>query len=280
MEIATSCICCGGTRLPATSAVLMPFVANRVFGWEPVEITEEWGMRDLARGHAYPLCNTLRCETCGAVFLDMRFSDAELGRLYRNYRDETYTKTRERYEPDYRGRNELLVAGSTYLAIVEAFLLKHLPRPARLLDWGGDTGLNTPFAGALEVHHVYDISDKPTVGNAERIDAVATTDAYDLVVCSNVLEHVSWPAQTIASLASLLSDDSALYIEVPYEEVMRTGGPVVKRHWHEHVNFFTPDSLRELMQRSGLRVVDSIELVVNAGGKDAHAMGVLARRAR
>ena len=50
MKIATRCVCCDGQALSATPAVLMPFLAYRIFGWEPVAVTPEWGLRDLAPG--------------------------------------------------------------------------------------------------------------------------------------------------------------------------------------------------------------------------------------
>ena len=280
MNIARQCICCDSDRLAATPAVLMPFVAKRVFNWDPVEITSDWGMRDLEIGHAYSVCNTLRCEECGVVFLDMRFSENEMAALYRNYRDEAYTLTRERFEPGYRLRNEILVEGSTYLGAVETFLSAHVRPPIRLLDWGGDTGRNTPFSGQLATHHVYDISGKATVSGASRVDAEALERGmYDLIVCSNVIEHVPYPSHTIEAMTRLLSDETVLYIEVPYEDVMRAAAAagqttVEKKHWHEHINFFTPRSLEVLLRRCGLEVVAMTTLEVNAGGKDAHALGL------
>ncbi|HYH07584.1 MAG TPA: class I SAM-dependent methyltransferase [Thermoanaerobaculia bacterium] len=282
MKIAKHCICCDGVRLTATPAVLMPFVAKRVFDWEPVEITSAWGMRDLKAGHAYSVCNTLHCETCGAVFLDIRFDDDEMAALYRNYRDEAYTATRDRFEPGYRARNAILVDGSTYIPQVERFLRDYVEPPLRLLDWGGDTGRNTPFAGNLAIHHVYDISEKPTIPGAERVTAEQLRDTgYDLIVNSNVIEHVPYPRQTIDAMTALMTPDTILYVEVPYEDVMRAEQrPVDKKHWHEHVNFFSPRSLELLFQRCGLTVLGTIDLSVNAGGKDAHALGFACRLTR
>jgi hypothetical protein len=68
-----------------------------------------------------------------------------------------------------------------------------------------------------------------------------------------------------------------LYLEVPFEDVMRTFEPPVKRHWHEHVNFFTPRSLEMLVARNGLQTIATKDLEVTAGGKQAHAVGLLAR---
>ncbi len=68
MKIATACPCCGGEALTRSPAVLMPFVAHRAFGWQPVEITPDWGLRTIPTGLAYPLCNSVQCEGCGLVF--------------------------------------------------------------------------------------------------------------------------------------------------------------------------------------------------------------------
>ncbi len=109
-EIASRCICCDGDRLHKSPAILMPFVAKRVFDWEPVEITSDWGMKTLRVGMAYPLCNSLQCRDCGALFLDIRFSDAEMARLYSGYRDAEYTALRERFEPGYAALNTALAS--------------------------------------------------------------------------------------------------------------------------------------------------------------------------
>ena len=263
----------------------MPFVAKRVFGWEPVEITPAWGMRDLKPGHAYTVCNTLRCASCGVLFLDMRFNDREMAALYRNYRDDAYTATRERFEPGYSGRNELLVAGSTYIPAVEKFLSSFVTPPLHVLDWGGDTGLNTPFAGRATVHHVYDISGKPPVAGAEFVDRqTAQSGRYDLIVCSNALEHIPYPAATIESIVQAMSTDTLLYVEVPHEDVIRFASEEAletkKKHWHEHINFFTPRSMETLLRRFDLDVLGTVVLDVNAGGKSAQAFGMAARLRR
>ena len=79
--IARHCICCSSDHLDRSPAVLMPFVAKRVYGHEPVEITAEWGLRDLRAGMAYTLCNSLQCQRCGALFLDYRFTDLQMASL-------------------------------------------------------------------------------------------------------------------------------------------------------------------------------------------------------
>ena len=103
----------------------------------------EWGLRDLPLGHAQALCASLCCPSCGTLFLDMRFDDAEMARLYADYRGPAYEAERERFEPGYAARNRGLLAGDAHIPAVEAFLQPHLPARPAVLDWGGDTGLNT-----------------------------------------------------------------------------------------------------------------------------------------
>ena len=144
-RIATQCVCCGGENLKSSPAILMPFVAHRVFGWAPVVIDESWGLNTIKSGNAYSICKSLYCKDCGFLFLDIRFSDAELSNLYEDYRGETYNSLRESYEPGYTLRNKELIAGFEYIGDIEKFLEPHLNFPVSVLDWGGDIGKNTPF---------------------------------------------------------------------------------------------------------------------------------------
>ena len=285
MKIATRCVCCDGTRLTRTPAVLAPFVAARVFGWEPAEIKPEWGLRDVRPGNAYGVCNSLECAECGALFLDMRFDDDEMSALYTGYRDEAYTAARERFEPGYAARNAHYLAGSPYVATIERFLEKHMPPHPRILDHGGDTGANTPFRGRIALHHVYDISGMPTVEGAVAVDLPRARDTtYDLIVTSQVLEHAPRPAAMLTEIASLMRDQTMVYIEVPHEPIIRDARPGVpngprKRLWHEHVNFFTTDAIDAMLARAGLAPIDRQSTPVIAGGREAHVFCVLARRA-
>lgn len=269
--IAQACACCGSSELERSPAILMPFVAHRVFGWVPVEVTAAWGLRDLALGHAYAVCNTLHCVACGLIFLDLRFDSEELGRLYQDYRGEEYTLLRDRYEPGYASRNQQLLRGGDYVAQVENLLVPLLPAPQRVLDWGGDSGVNTPFRGRLVKHHVLDISNRPLVKGAQRVDArEAREHHYQLVVLSQVLEHVPEPLALLYEVAGVLAADSLLYIEVPFEGLVQqitTGlaGWEDKRHWHEHINFYAETSLRALVVRAGLEVVSLGNLEVDVG---------------
>ncbi len=283
--IASRCICCGSNRLQRSPAVLMPFVAKRVFGHEPVEITEQWGLRDLNKGMAYTLCNSVQCQDCGVLFLDYRFTDEQMSALYRGYRDEEYTRQRNQYEPGYAQLAAHYQGREAYLADVETWLSRHVPAQPAVLDWGGGSGLNTPFLNRHHLVHVHDISAVGLVPGAMRVgpDDIAGK-TYDLVVCSQVLEHVSFPQALIQELLPALGPHTLLYLEVPHEALMREypgelGLASKKRHWHEHINFFTQRGLHSLLSRAGLILLDSHCLPIDLGWRSGEVMGVLAKRA-
>lgn len=263
----------------------MPFVAKRVFGHEPVEITAEWGLRDLRPGMAYTLCNSLQCQRCGALFLDYRFSDRQMTALYQGYRDEAYTRQRDHYEPGYAAVAEHYQGREPYLADIEAWLAPRLPEHPAVLDWGGGSGLNTLFLGHQSLLHIHDISGVEMVAGAERIGLGQLVHGrYDLVVCSQVLEHVPFPLMLIEQILPALGPRTLLYLEVPHEALMREhpgslGLAGLKRHWHEHVNFFSARALRCLLERAGLEVLDSHLLPVDLGWRRGEVMGMLARLA-
>jgi len=281
--VATRCICCDGDNLSSTPAIVMPFVAWRVFGHTPVEITPEWGMRDLKTGTSYTVCRSLECRDCGVVFLDDRFTDAQMASLYEDYRDERYLRERIGYEP---GFVSVYDERHAYLDTVEEWLAPHVPARPAVLDFGGSDGANSPFLGRAEYLHIHDISGVETVDGTERADpARFGTVHYDLVSCIETLEHVPWPADTLAQVIPALDENSLFYVEMPYEELMTRELPfgtagALKHHWHEHINFYSRESVRTLLRRAGLEIVAEHQIPVDIGYGVKFTQGYLTRLAR
>ncbi len=283
---ARCCICCAGEHLLRSPAILMPFLAKRIFNHEPTEITEAWGLRDIPSGIAYSLCNTLECVDCRLLFLDYRFSDYELGLLYTDYRGEEYNALRKRFEPDYCATAIHYNGRAAYLDDVENLLAPYLTERPRVLDWGGGSGVNSPFRYRAEALHVYDISGVTVCEEAIRVSKEECLDHnYDLVVCSQVLEHVSYPIEVLKQLTQSLGPETVLYLEVPFEGIFASpndGCPLgeKKRHWHEHVNFFSPASLRVLAHRNSLEILMSKILPVSLGWTEGAIQMLICRLAR
>jgi len=282
-RIASRCVCCGSSDLDKAPAILMPFVAHRVFGWRPVEITDDWGLKTINNGMAYSVCNSTLCNKCGHLFLDIRFSESEMNSLYDGYREHEYTELCEKYEPGYKQRNDGLNYGVNYIDHIEVFLAPHLVFPVSILDWGGDTGKNTPFKTSNKLLHVFDISNKPEVvyGAHKITKEVAAVNYYDLIVCSNVLEHTPFPADIILSIKEVMRPGTILYVEIPLEDIVRTCGPKDslsnKKHWHEHINFYSESSIRALLHNAGLSVIDFKLLQANAGSNTSWQQQIACR---
>ncbi len=265
-RIALQCICCGSQNIGASPAVLMPFIAHRVFNWKPVEIDESWGLKSIKNGHAYSICNSLFCHDCGLLFLDIRFSDDEMFRLYKDYRGQAYTSLRESYESGYAVRNETLESAINYVDKVEEFLEPIINMPIDILDWGGNTGKNSPFQNRNLMIDIYDLSDKDVIEGARKVTRTeAVNKKYDVVVCSNVLEHVPFPSGLLIDIKQTMKSQTILYVEVPFEDLMKenkSDPSSIKKHWHEHINFFSKKSLVQLIDNCGLQLIKINELNV------------------
>jgi len=269
-RLAKSCVCCGSQNLKKSPAILMPFISDRVFDWKPVEINDSWGLNTISNGMAYSICNSLLCQACQHLFLDIRFDDLEMKKLYEGYREEQYTNLREKYEPGYKEKNECLNLGNNYLAEIESFLSPYLKEAANILDWGGDSGENTPFKSTANLIHIYDISEKQTLPPAIKVNEKTLCKThYDLIVCSHVLEHIPYPLDILKAIKKIIDNDSILYIELPYENFIRNSTDMgisheLKNHWHEHINFFNEKSIEMMIGNVGFKVLELNKLKVSA----------------
>jgi len=263
----------------------MPFLAKRIFNHDPVEITAKWGLRDLRPGMAYSVCNTLECEECGIIFLDYRFSDQELSLLYKDYRGPEYTALRSALEPGYNLTSSHYEGRAAYIDAVEKYLSPHLPSCPKVLDWGGDSGINSPFRFRASSLHIYDISGVNVCKEATQVTyAECLKQSYDLIVCSQVLEHVSFPILLLRKIVEILRlrPHTLFYLEVPLEQIFQEecgslNRGSLKRHWHEHINFFSPVSLLALAKTCGLEIVDSNIMEISLGWKQATVQMLLCK---
>ncbi|GLV24735.1 hypothetical protein TomTYG45_11750 [Sphingobium sp. TomTYG45] len=203
--------------------------------------------------------------------------------IYAGYREEAYVTLREHYEPGYHERNSALVEAVSYKGEVEEFLAPHVSDPLTVLDWGGDTGANTPFENRRVSLDIFDISGKEVDGDAKAVTREqATSSKYRLIVCSQILEHIPYPSDLLLVVRQAMDQGSILYIEVPYEEIMRRdveGREKEKRHWHEHVNFYSPSSMAALLKNCGLKIVDTNILMTEVAGRKVHILQAACRLA-
>ena len=75
-------------------------------------------------------------------------------------------------------------------------------------------------------------------------------DQFDLVVCTEVLEHLREPARAVDVLRRLSASDGRVAITVP---------DGAQDSWEGHVNFWDEDQFRAFLAPHGLLAIDRIE---------------------
>lgn len=99
----------------------------------------------------------------------------------------------------------------------------------------------------------------------------AGMERADLVVCRQVLEHVSDPVKLLSHMREALSEGGRLYVEVPRTEFIVERDVVVEFH-NAHVSYFFESQFVAAIARVGLSVDRMWRL------KDGHDMGFLLER--
>ncbi len=270
MHGATHCLICDASSLRSYRAIFAPFITRRVWNCVPFPI------------------QLLECRSCKFVFASPRFDPQEEKALYNGYRKIEYQKVRQSCEPWYTDKFNTSLFSAEVLKKRRAALLPVLRQCISLdvktiLDFGGDRG--DLFDGFIpgSSTYVYDISGVEPVHDAKPLRSLAECSAhqFDLIVCSNVLEHVASPKDLMRDIKGIASAGTLLFVEVPSEtpfgmltltkrllqEVILLGSrpgvafPMLPfgfaRQVHEHVNFFSLASLNTLMRLSGFEVLAS-----------------------
>ncbi len=81
---------------------------------------------------------------------------------------------------------------------------------------------------------------------------IAYPDKYfDLAVAIHVLEHVEHERMLLREMSRVARH---VYVEVPLEHGLKVGRSIRDGRRFGHINFYTPDTLRSLLESSGLKV--------------------------
>jgi hypothetical protein len=264
----STCVICEQPIRCLKKALVAPFVAERI--WKKP-----------------PFCvDLVKCDACGFMFYNPRLEDEELQREYAGWRSDEYFKMRNSFEPWYTTKfNEDLGSARSYedrRALLGAGVRKHVGQRkiSRILDYGGDHGdlIKGLFDGA-ELF-VYDISGATPLEGVTPTKEPASCKA-DLIVNSNVLEHVGFPRVLVGQILEAAPKGGLVLVEVPCEFAMgfsriarriaqvglmslrrpslapQLFRPAALYMMHEHINYFTENSLTTLMRSCGTTVIAS-----------------------
>jgi hypothetical protein len=266
-ETVSCCLICETDQVTRHRGLVAPFLARRI-----------WDRK------SFP-ATLLRCAECSFQFFTPRLELEEEVRLYTGYRNAEYQKERFATEPWYTEKLNTALSSPETMAgrrsAVSAVLTTNLADGVikNILDFGGARGelIENLIPGARGF--VYDISQIEPLPGIESVALGARRD-FDLVICSNVFEHVASPRLLLEEVLSFCSPGSYVFIEVP-EETPLDGKCILKRlaqaGWlvaarpevamevlpmgttyvmHEHLNFYSPTALRRLLlTKPGMRIV-------------------------
>lgn len=197
------------------------------------------------------------CLDCGFVFLNPRAGQAQMRRYYE--KQSRIPRAIDRLGKPY---TDLLDMQASFVRRVWS-----AAAPQRILDVGGAEGfflerLRREVAGpatleAVEPSLVYADAARVLLPDAviHRCmleEAPLAPASFDLVSMRHVLEHLQSPRDALAILRPLLKPDGLLHVEVP--NIVDWPASVSSMFHHEHLNYFTSDSLRCVLELEGFRV--------------------------
>jgi len=234
------------------------------------------------------------------MFFNPRPTDEELSKLYADYRSEEYQKQRYRHEKWYTaeinqsiGKNsvEVMNRKANLRTILQS--LMNLQDIESVLDYGGDSGQYIIDELIHAEKWVYDISNAPLLPGIKRLNNLEDNRIlkFDLIMCCHVLEHVPYPLEIVERIKELSHKDTIFYFELPYKapwfskSVIKQGinrlfyihpnltkfayrqHLMHRTQMHEHINYFLPSSLANMLEICGLKVryLESKQINVGRG---------------
>ena len=212
---------------------------------------EPGAFRPSADAYGSTLAGVIQCETCGHGSVGARPDAADVRRAYEDAADPVSLREESgQVETARRALEEL-----------ERFVT-----PGTIYDVGCWTG---SFLVAATERGWHAVGVEPSRWASDRARArgldvrTASLDDHDLptgqakaVVLCDVLEHLLEPEGALRAVSDLLTSGGALYVTVP-DAGSRLARLMGRRWWSVlpmHVQYFTRQSLRRLLETNGYRV--------------------------
>lgn len=207
--------------------------------------------------------NVVICQSCGFAFAD-NIPDQKAFDLY--YREMS------KYEhQDHAG--EPSEFETRQFPMLAQFIKKHVPNSqARILEIGCANGGLLNALKQSGYQNVLGIDPSPVCArNAEQLyqihvvtsalsDVKVEIGPFDFIILVAVLEHIKDMNGTLQKLHNLLGPDGKLYIEVPDATKFTSSLDAPFQEFSiEHINFFSPLSLANLMGTRGFQEIFSTQ---------------------
>lgn len=307
MYLASACPCCQSTNLQGSPALVAPFIREFALAGKAPEAQliecQNCGFRFFDRRY--------EAEEMSALYSQYR---SENYFQARNRHEFWYTRVIN----DQLGKDPKdIAARRAYVEKFLSEALGE-QKFASILDYGGDAGQFIPdgIANRKFVHEVSDVAPVSGVAKLGSETELKQHAPYSLIMVCHVLEHLPDPAEILMRFPDLqASGEGWLLIEVPHERYnlryQSTAWPPLRRlveryrplrllneiytlyfrtRWnmippfgfprlHEHINFYSVDSLGRLLKRCGFDVVRQQIIRTDTQLGRTESLLMLARRA-
>ncbi len=216
----------------------------------------------MARDHTVSHENFViqECPNCGAWFTNPRPDQNSIGAYYRSAAYISHTNAASTLQ------DRLYQAVRRVALKSKRKLIAHYRSNGRLLDVGCGTG---QFMGHMKTHGYLPTGVEPDAGARSQaiadqavevlpnLDAIPSSEQFNLVTMWHVLEHVPHIRRTLKKLYSVMSDRGFLFIAVPDREswdAAHYGPEWAAYDVPRHLNHFRRKDLTRLLQEHGFEL--------------------------
>lgn len=241
MKIVNHCVVCNSNNVKRLDGYIHRFVLDRMEG-TPIN------------PNALVRCNLLNCNDCDSFHTNVRFSFEEETRFYKGYMKDEYINHRCAYDGEFVRHILKSFGTEDYKTIRRNKVHEILGKSINfsdinsVLDYGGDTGFIIPHALDHAKKFLLDVDVRENTNDVKSITTPEESGPIDLIICSHVLEHVSYPNDTLKHIKSFMSPTGYLYMEVPKE-------PFTEPGVHEHINRFNDKNLKYILEKNGFDIL-------------------------
>lgn len=191
---------------------------------------------------------SMLCRRCGFVCYTPRPEETDINRKYVFLAEDASTQNEI---------SQSLHSDEQRSCDLYSRLKSYLNRESSILDFGGGNGrLMRAFLAAGHPCSLVDFPGDKLPGIdyiGSDLSEIEPGRTFDAITISHVLEHLANPFAVVRELRNYLAvPEGILYVEVPLEIWKEAPLPVEPV---THINYFTVDSLRILLQRAGYRVL-------------------------
>lgn len=243
------------------------------------------------QGFVYRYCND-----CGSVYCSPRPTDVQLDTLYTSSKSAKFWAT-DFFPAVAESRREKIFKPKA--SLVDRILKERDFQPGKICDVGAGYGIFLEeLQKSLSCGKFFAIEPAKSQADICRNKGFETMEAnaesalewhtqFDLVICSEVIEHVFSPDEFIQSILALLKPGGLLIMSgLGYEgfdilELQEASRSISPPH---HLNFLSISGFRKLLQRNGCEKIDirtpgklDVDIVLNSE-KPPEWLKILAQR--